>query len=255
MTSANRYWGFWATSGFSLLVIAVFVIVQTIALVVFGLYKKGWDYSALSQSYLARLAFDGDAISYAEIPSAFLSIALIALFIYIRKTGNIRDYLQLYLPKPLSLLKWLGIMLLTIISLEVLNNIIGRETPKFMTDVYGSTKNMPLLWIAIVIAAPLFEEFLFRGFLFEGLRHSIIGVTGTIIISSAAWAAMHIQYEWFEISMIFIFGILFSIAKLKTNSLFIPISMHMLMNLLASVLMALSSEEAATLSPAMLNSM
>ncbi len=251
MSTPNRYWGFWATTGFSLLVVVVFVVVQTIALVIYALYSNGWQYRALHQNDLAKLALNGDAISFAEIPTAFLGIALIALFIYLRRTLSIRDYLQLKLPKPLTLLKWLGIMLLTIIGLEILNNILGRETPKFMTDVYSSTNNLALLWIAIVIAAPLFEEFLFRGFLFEGMRHSPVGLAGTIILTSAGWAALHIQYEWLDMGMIFLYGILFSIAKLKTNSLFIPIAMHMLMNLLASVMMALTTEEASSLTPAM----
>jgi len=251
MKAPNSYWGFWATIGFSLLVVVAFVLVQTIAVIAYALYSNDWNPGVLNQGYLAQLAYNGDAISFAEIPSAFLSIALILLFIYIRKNISIPDYLHLRLPKPLTLIKWLGIMLLTIIALEVLNNVFGRATPKFMTDVYSSTKNMALLWIAIVVAAPLFEEFLFRGFLFEGLRHSPIGLAGTIILTSAGWAALHIQYQWFEIGMIFFFGVLFSIAKLKTDSLIIPIAMHMLMNLLASVMMALTSEEATSLSPAM----
>ncbi len=251
MSTPNRYWGFWATTGLSLLVVVAFVIIQSIAILIYALDSNGWHYSTLKQSDLAQLALNGDAISFAEIPSAFLSIALIFLFIYLRKTLSIRAYLSLYLPRSLTLLKWLGIMLLTIFVMELFNNQIGRETPKFMTDVYSSTNNMLLLWIAIVIAAPLFEELLFRGFLFEGLRHSSIGLASTILLTSAGWAALHIQYEWLEMGMIFIFGILFSIAKLKTNSLLIPITMHMLMNLLASVMMALSTEEASTLSPAM----
>ncbi len=254
MRSENNYWGFWATAGFSLVVMIAFVIVQTIAVLLYALNSNDWNVNVLNQNYLAKLAFNGDAVSFAEIPSAFISIALIALFIYLRGTLSIRDYLQLYIPRPLTLLKWLGIMLLTIISLELLNNVLGRETPKFMTDVYYSTKNLPLLWIAIVIAAPLFEEFLFRGFLFEGIRHSVLGIAGAIVITSAGWAALHMQYEWFEIGMIFLFGILFSIAKLRTNSLLIPISMHMMMNLLASVMMTLTNEQATSLSPAMLGS-
>ena len=250
MTEQHKYWGFWATVGFSLLVVIVFVVTQSIAVIVYALYSKGWDISALNQSYLAKLAFNGDAISFAEIPSAFISIALIALFIILRNSTSIRDYLHLNLPKPLTLIKWLGIMLLTIIGMEMLNTVLERETPKFMNDVSSSTNNMVLLWIAIVIAAPLFEECLFRGFLFEGLRHSPVGVAGTIAITSAGWAALHLQYAWFEIGMIFLFGILFSIAKLKTHSLWIPIAMHMMMNLLASVFMALTTDETVPVSPA-----
>jgi membrane protease YdiL (CAAX protease family) len=49
------------------------------------------------------------------------------------------------------------------------------------------------------------------------------------------------QYGWFEIISIFFIGILLGIAKIKTKSLYVPIAMHMLMNLAASVGMALGT--------------
>ena len=117
---------------------------------------------------------------------------------------------------------------------------LDRPTPEFMTRVYSSTQNLPLLWIAVAVGAPFFEEFLFRGFLLEGLSRSRLGLTGAILLTSASWAIIHMQYGWFEIISIFFVGIALCIAKLKSNSLYVPIAMHMLMNLVASIGMELS---------------
>ena len=109
-----------------------------------------------------------------------------------------------------------------------------------MTKVYANTQNLPLFWIAVSIAAPFFEEFLFRGFLLEGMSKSRLGLTGAIILTSATWAIIHMQYGWFEIISIFFIGILLCIAKVKSKSLYVPIAMHMLMNLTASIGMELT---------------
>jgi membrane protease YdiL (CAAX protease family) len=50
------------------------------------------------------------------------------------------------------------------------------------------------------------------------------------------------QYGWFEMINIFAIGIILAIARLKTGSLYVPIAMHMSMNLLASVAMEFQPE-------------
>jgi hypothetical protein len=87
------------------------------------------------------------------------------------------------------------------------------------------------LWIAIVIAAPVLEEFFFRGFLFDGLRDSKLGSVGAIIITAGFWGLIHQQYGTLEIAFIMILGVLFGIARIQTRSLYTPIIMHMLVNL------------------------
>ncbi|KAG1682733.1 putative 24 protein [Nymphon striatum] len=245
----NPYWGFWATIGFGLLIFIVFSFVQSIALITYGLYLENWNTNIDIGRVISSLIYNGNAISLAEIPSAATSIGLIALFASLRPQLNVTQYLQLYKPQALTLLKWLGVMALVIILLEISNILLEKENPEFMTKVYNSTTNLPLLWIAVIIAAPFFEEFFFRGFLLEGIRHSPVGTIGAILITSFTWAMMHMQYGWFEIATIFLIGILFSIAKLKTQSLYIPIAMHAFMNLTASVLMALTTEETITALP------
>jgi hypothetical protein len=247
-TSENKYWGFWATIGFGLFIAFVFAFLQTVMLFVYIFANEG---SVVTQSIISghateldnllkSYAHNGDAISVAEIPAALIGIALIVLFSSMRKSISVTHYLELHKPKFKQLFLFLGLMVLAMITMESVNVWLERDVPEFMKKVYQSTKNIPLLWIAVGVAAPFFEEFLFRGFLLEGLRRSWLGVSGAVLLTSAAWAIIHMQYGWFEIISIFFIGVLLAIAKLKTRSLYVPIAMHMLMNLAASVGMALS---------------
>jgi len=238
----NPYWGLWATLGLGFVVFVAFSIVQAIVLSTYALYLNNWQADSNLDSLIGSLVLNGDAIALAEIPSVLMGMGLIVLFIKLRHTLSITQYLELYFPPLKTLLKWVGIIIVMIVLLEFANHLLERETPDFMSKVYNSTNNMPLLWFAIIIGAPFFEEYLFRGFLLEGLRKSVVGTMGAILITSATWAVIHLQYEWFEIFTIFLIGILFAVAKIKTQSLYIPIAMHVLMNLSASILMAYLTE-------------
>lgn len=241
-TDKKTYWGFWATIGFSLLIFILFSLLQFIFLLAYAYTINSGNITAENLEHILKsLSLNGDAISVAEIPSALIGTALVIIIAYSHKTLAVKDYLDLKPPGIFTLLKWLGFMVLLIITLEAVNIALNRETPDFMGMVYNSATNLPLLWIAVVLMAPLFEEFLFRGFMLEGLRHSFVGTAGAIIISSAIWAIIHAQYELFEVFTIFLIGIAFAIAKLRSGSLYVPMAMHLLMNLSASVLMEIST--------------
>ncbi len=244
-------WGFWATIAFSLIAFIVMSIIQGLVLVVYAI-QQGANFDVNDKDFtqsINRYALDGDLLGLAEIPSATIGVLLILWFASMRKSISVRQYLHLYWPRIGSILKWLGIMFLVMIGMQVVMTSLGVETPSFMTDVYGSTENKWLLWVAVVIGAPFFEEFLFRGFLFEGLRHSFskltssaVGTTLAVLITSGIWAVIHMQYGWIEIISIFAIGIALALARLKTGSLFVPIAMHMMMNLLASLAMEFQPE-------------
>jgi membrane protease YdiL (CAAX protease family) len=93
----------------------------------------------------------------------------------------------------------------------------------------------PLLWFALMVMAPLSEEILFRGFVFKGLQNSRVGAIGAILIANIVWSAMHAQYDAYGIAQVFIAGLLLGAARLKTNSIYVPIAMHSFMNLIATV--------------------
>jgi hypothetical protein len=92
-----------------------------------------------------------------------------------------------------------------------------------------------LLWLAVLVAAPLAEETLFRGFLFEGLRHSRIRASGAVIFSSVWWASIHIQYDIVGMASVFVLGLFLGCVRLRTQSLIATMCLHCFANLIATL--------------------
>ncbi|HFC93539.1 MAG TPA: CPBP family intramembrane metalloprotease [Leucothrix mucor] len=233
--STTEYWRLGATIVFSLLILLSFIISQTIAFTLYARNKFA-DYPSTDEvAYFNSLLSNGDAISMAEIPAAIIGIMMTFVFILLHKHQSIENYLHLHPIDSKTLLKYAGIMMITIFMLDMVTTLVDHPTPQIMQDIYHSAKQPVLLWFALIIAAPFFEEILFRGFLFEGLRHSSLGFIGSAILTSALWAGIHLQYGLYEIVIIFFVGLILAYAKAKTGSLYIPITMHSLMNFSAVV--------------------
>ena len=92
----------------------------------------------------------------------------------------------------------------------------------------------------MVIAAPLFEEVVFRGFLFSMLR-TRAGVVASAIATAALWSIVHVQYDALELSYIFALGLLLAWARARTDSLAAPIALHAAVNLLALTQVAMAA--------------
>jgi len=223
-------WGFWATLGFGLLIAIVWVAFQSVAAFVVG--------KTLGLS-LDEIITNGHALAVATIVSALAAILMTFLFIKIREGASLREYLAF---KPISLktlLAILGTMVLFMVAMEFLSRYLEKDIiPEFMMEATQSIGWLPLLWFAVIIAAPFFEEIFFRGFLLEGLRHSFVGNAGAIILTSLLWAAIHVQYGMFEISLIFAMGLLFGYIRIKTGSIWSPIIMHAFNNGVSTVMVS-----------------
>jgi hypothetical protein len=98
---------------------------------------------------------------------------------------------------------------------------------------------MPLLFVLIVVGAPLSEELLFRGFIFPSLARSRIGFTGAAVVTSALWTLPHAGYSIQGLVTIFIAGLALAAVLVKTGSLRVTILCHAIYNLGAFLFMLL----------------
>lgn len=227
-------WGVWATLGFALVVFGVFFLAQTLVFLVFLGLKVAQDPSLSPELVAGSLQTNGLVLAIATLVSAPICIALIAGMIKLRNRLNIRDYLGLKKPNKRQLAEWSLITVLCVVALDLLKSFVDLPVvPSFVIEAYQSASFLPMFYLAIVVAAPLFEEIFFRGFLFQGLRHSRFRIWGTIVLTSFLWAIIHLQYDWMDVAVIFVMGLLLGYARYRTNSLYIPIAMHALNNLLA----------------------
>ena len=116
----------------------------------------------------------------------------------------------------------------------VLYLVKGELLPLQWVEIYRSVHSPWLFWIALIVATPVFEELVYRGFLFEGIRASRLGGFGAVMITTLIWTLVHQEYDPLEFSMIFIFGLVLGMARLRTGSILLTMGLHMLHNLIAS---------------------
>lgn len=236
-------WGFWSTIGLGIAILAVFFVAQLIAAIVvlFARLPPNTSFDVPQQLLEGLMGSIGLAASAGVILSAAVGGALIAVFINAKKGLSIADYLGLKPIKLKTIFIAFGITLAFIAITDSITRLVDRPiNPQSMIDMYKTAVVPALLWFAVIIVGPAFEEAFFRGFLFEGFRYSKAGVIGAILITAFVWAIIHVQYEPYEMSVIFVMGIVLGIVRYRTGSLWATFSMHAFMNLIAMVELALS---------------
>lgn len=115
--------------------------------------------------------------------------------------------------------------------------IIGLTDPTWISvssvdTVEVDSSAIVLDAIGAIIFAPIMEELVFRGVLFNRLKIRT-GIFPAMIISSFIFAIGH---EFGGMTSAFIFGICMCILYLKTDNILIPMSVHFTNNLIATLL-------------------
>ena len=234
--SSKTPWGAWATAGWGFLIMIAFFIFQGFVYAGFAAVEAVNNPGIRIDSMMKSIGMNGFVIVVTSCITTPLCIALIVVCARLRKGPSVKRYLGFNAVTPRTMLMWLGILTLFALASDVLTRLLGRPiVPDFMVHIYETVSIAPLLWIALIVSAPLFEEIFFRGFLFEGFQHSQLGPIGTIFLTSLGWTVLHLQYGTYELGTIFVLGILFGVARLKTRSIYPPLAMHTLFNLFAMV--------------------
>jgi membrane protease YdiL (CAAX protease family) len=152
---------------------------------------------------------------------------------------RVADYLALVTPRGSEFAFGFACMAALLITFDVLTYAIGRDlVPTFMFESFKTAQSsgaLVLFFIAVVIIGPVTEEIVFRGFLFRGLSASFLGVAGTLIVTSIAWALLHVQYDWLTVAQIFLIGLLLGWLRWASRSTLLTISLHVLANLVATI--------------------
>jgi membrane protease YdiL (CAAX protease family) len=234
------YWGPWPTVGLGCGLMAVALALSTLIGIVFLVVELGSHASADIEKVLEGLLTNGLYFSIATIAMAIVCTGLIIVFVNMRHTISFQDYLGLRSLSIKQMLVALAIAAGILFLFDGTSLLLGRPiVGEWQLTLYQSTVWPALMWIAFVVFGPVFEETLFRGFVFEGFRHSGMGVVGAVLVTALLWSLSHIQYNFYGMGQIFIFGIVLGFVRYKTGSLWSVISMHALFNLVATTEVAL----------------
>ncbi len=229
-----RVWKFVGTSVWGLALFGAMFVGQIAGLFYFLVVN---DESFNSQS-MTSLAANGRVISLSVIMG--LPAILLVLWIATRWSRvPFADYLALRWPSWRMLAAGVAGLVVLLFAWEVISRVAGRESsPGFMVDVLKTAQNDGALWLLVLafcVAAPITEEFFARGFLYRGWSESFLRPVGAILLSSAVWTAMHLQYNWFFLAQVFSIGVLFGYLRYRSNSIWLTVVLHGLNNLAATV--------------------
>lgn len=231
-----RPWGFWATLGFSAIIFMLFFGLQTLVAIVFVFIIKSRHPQLDLEVYTKSLPSNGFCIAIMVIVTALICIPLTLLFAKLRKNISVRNYIGFRLPLKREWLKWLLTLAAFLFLSDAVSNLFHQPiVHPFMENIYKTASFLPLLLVALMVAAPMFEEIFFRGFLFQGIRYSRLGPIAAIGITSFFWAAIHVQYDVYGMATIFALGLLLGIARIKTDSIYLLMVMHSLSSLAATI--------------------
>ena len=132
-----------------------------------------------------------------------------------------------------------GALVILVAGWDLASRVLGREVaPGFMGEVLKSAQADGALWLLVIgfcVAAPISEEIFARGFLYRGWSETGLGPAGAILLSSMAWTALHLQYDWFFFGEVFSIGLLFGYLRYRSNSTWLTIVLHGLNNLAATL--------------------
>ena len=223
----TKYWSVGLTATITLIIFLFFTIIQVLVITYFSYLSPEISQESLAYSNLGSIS----------IVSSFISLLILFGFIRI-KNISISNYLNISIPKISDTILFIVLsFILMMISEFISNRYPNIFDDNFVIDSYQQATSLPLFYLGVVLFGPLFEECLFRGFLFKGLEKSFLGGHGAVFISAILFSIIHIQYGvWVILCMLLPMAILLGYARLKSKSLLLPILLHSINNLLTCII-------------------
>jgi hypothetical protein len=227
--------------------IGIFIVIQTILVLVIaaaglsGMVDLGlgpapaFDDSAAVDQWASGLDGSGMVLGLVTLVGCPICISFLWLVCLLRGAPW-REYMAWDRPSWKTLLRTAPVVVAFWIASDLVTLALGRPiVPPFMMQAYETAGFLPILLIAVIVIAPIFEETLFRGLAFRGWERSFLTPIGTIVLTSAIWAAMHIQYDWYGMGLVLATGFLLGGIRYFTKSTTVAILAHGLFNLVATI--------------------
>jgi uncharacterized protein len=217
-----KVWGIAATLGFAALAF------------LFGQAVGVGALTALKTFDAARVDLDGTAVAMVTLVAD--PVQVITLVLAARLTGeDTFAYFGLNIPRWREVIIAVAGLAVLIMVGDVLTVTLGRDlVPQSQIEMHRSAladRTLVWLWLALIVAAPIGEELLFRGFLFRGVVREPRDVLPGILLIALIWSALHVQNDWVGGAVVFVIGLLFGYVRHYSGSTTLVVLLHMLLNL------------------------
>ncbi len=244
LAGAAPRWTLQGVIGHVLLIAVVFLGAQLAGILVLVLVRTAADPGFELDAFLAQVDRDGGVIVAATWASTLICVPLIA-WLAKRREGSPWKVLALRPVSVRACAAWSAAIIVLVAATDLSMTWLDEAiVPDFQRQWYSSGSPQ-LFFLTIVVAAPLFEELFFRGYLMSAIERVGMPMTVGAILSAGLWAVIHVQYEAFYLAILFVMGLLLAAARIRTGSVLPCLAMHAAANLIAFAETAYVVAEAA----------
>ena len=234
-STAARPWGFWASVGWTLFAITAGLLAALAGAAAF----TRWDTSlTITQLFMSRSP--SPVLSLLLIVACAVVAAVLA-FAAKRAGWSANAYLALVRPRGRYVLAGLLCVVVPLLIVFVHAQFDIRQI--IAPEEFGRARGLNILHLQFfavvatsVIAMPIMEEIVFRGFLYRGFSETRIGVVGAILITSVVWALIHINKSPAGIIDTAMHGVVWGWLRWYTGSLWVTIGAHVANNGIATLM-------------------
>lgn len=202
-----------------------------------GIHLTAWGRSLSAWEILHNpLAIAGSTVvSVAPVAAFFWGLTRL-------RTRAVAEYLALRWPSLRAFfIALLGFLPLLAVLSVLPEHLFHAEDENFVRDIVRAAQvanAIPLVAIALTVAAPVTEELAFRGYLYRTLDLRF-GGGAAIAVTALGWTLLHVQYSGTGMAIIFTIGLFLGLVRRYSASLYLTMILHGLWNgaALASVML------------------
>lgn len=216
---------------------------QVFAAVILAAIETRRRGARLSNAEGQAIMADGDTISIG-LPIAMVAVlAIVAVVVNVRRERPVTEYLALN-PLPAGVVvRWVWVAAILLGAYALVDTMLGRPmVPDWFVHAYITADHNFLFFLGVVLCAPILEEVLFRGYVLRAWLESRLPPGAAIVLLSAAWAFSHLQYDLYDMSWIFVLGLLLAYARIRSGSLYPAIAIHCAWNLASFIVLAMNAD-------------
>lgn len=131
-----------------------------------------------------------------------------------------------------------GLTVIALVALAVGWRASSGERRERLRMIVPFSREERFAWVGVSIAAGIAEELIYRAVLF-GL---ILAWTGQVwiaaLVAGVSFALAHLVQGWIAVLIVFVYGLLFQVLYVTSGSLFAPVLVHIIYDLLAGLLIS-----------------
>ncbi len=220
--------------------LSITIVALAISMIGVLLAARSWSHPHRDVTELARNAVVvvlGQGIGYL--------IVFAYMYILVTRERRRPDFLAAihwnWPANPATYMMW-GIVLS--VALQALAHVLPIPKDLPIDNFFRTPAEAWVVTIFGITLAPVMEELLFRAFLYPVLKRQL-GMGGAVLLTAVGFALLHgsqLKFAWGPLLVIFLVGLVLTLARARKNSVAASLLMHVAYNSTISVLMFIGTD-------------